>query len=87
MTRSVWKIPHMLPKQLLQIEPKGSVQNTYTYLRSATIGPENINKLIHVHNGFKFVPLRVTEHHIGFKFGQFALTKKRVVHKKKKTKK
>ena len=57
-----------------------------TYLRSATIGPESVNanqaKVIFVHNGHKFVPVRIRENLIGFKFGQFALTKKRVFHKK-----
>jgi small subunit ribosomal protein S19 len=64
---------------------KKSEQNVVvTYLRAATIGPSNINKTVHVHNGHKFVPLRLTERMVGYKFGQFALTKKRVHHKKKK---
>jgi small subunit ribosomal protein S19 len=86
MTRSLWKYPHTSPK-LEQLALHNKFKSALkTYERSATITLELIGAAIKVHNGNRFVTLNVTENHVGFKLGQFALTKKSVRHKNKKKK-
>jgi small subunit ribosomal protein S19 len=82
MTRSLWKYPHTSPKLEQQALQNRLKQPLKTYERSATITLELIGTAIKVHNGNRFVTLNVTENHVGFKLGQFALTKKSVRHKK-----
>jgi len=84
MNRSTWKIPRVIklkPRSTPLDLPNKPIK---TYLRAAMIAPENIGKTIQIYNGFKFVPIRITDHLVGFKYGQFSLTKKRVFHKRKK---
>jgi small subunit ribosomal protein S19 len=86
MTRSLWKYPYTSPKlekqaQEALVKQKKKVLKTYE--RSATITPELLGTIIQVHNGNRFVALNVTSNHVGFKLGQFVLTKKRVSQKKK----
>lgn len=81
MPRSYWKHPNLLKPRR---SSEDYAQPNHTQSRGSLIGLENNHMLIHVHNGLRFVPLACTENHIGFKFGQFAHTKLRVRHKKKK---
>lgn len=81
MVRSAWKQPVLLMYEKSR-KPR---HNVYTDFRQALITPELIGKTVHVHNGIKFIPVYVSENHVGFKLGSFSLTKKRVNHKKKKT--
>nr|YP_009172365.1 ribosomal protein S19 [Ulva fasciata]ALG35724.1 ribosomal protein S19 [Ulva fasciata]AML80000.1 ribosomal protein S19 [Ulva fasciata]QBR54790.1 ribosomal protein S19 [Ulva lactuca] len=74
MSRSSWKIPHII----LNLENCEKIINRTTiYQRTATITPRLIGQTIHVFNGLRSVPIKITEHHVGFKFGAFVLTKKR----------
>lgn len=54
------------------------------YQRSSTIVPEMIGSIVKIHSGHKFVKFIVSEHTVGYKFGEFAPTKKRALYKKKK---
>jgi small subunit ribosomal protein S19 len=81
MTRSLWKYPYTAPKLEQLVQQKVKVLKTYE--RSATITSPLIGTIIRVHNGNRFVPISVSQSHVGFKLGQFVLTKKRVRHKKK----
>jgi ribosomal protein S19 len=74
MNRSAWKIPRVVSLE----------DGSKTYLRSATIGPDSIDKRFYLHNGHKFIAIKIGEKTIGYKLGQFVLTKKRVFHKKRK---
>ena len=74
MTRSLWKGPFCeVPEQQKKI-----------WSRRSTILPQCIGKHLFVHNGKTFVSLRVHEDMVGHKFGEFARTRKKPVHKKKK---
>jgi small subunit ribosomal protein S19 len=53
-----------------------------TYSRSSTIFPCFEKMTINIHNGKKFLPLTIQEHHLGSKFGKFVFTRKFVGHKK-----
>jgi small subunit ribosomal protein S19 len=46
-----------------------------TWSRRSTIVPEAIGLTFAVHNGRKFVPVFVSEHMVGHKFGEFAPTR------------
>jgi small subunit ribosomal protein S19 len=74
MTRSLWKGP------FCEV-PKGQKK---IWSRRSTIVPEFISKHVFVHNGKSFVSLRVQEDMVGHKFGEFARTRKKPIHKKKK---
>jgi small subunit ribosomal protein S19 len=54
------------------------------YQRSSTIVPEMIGSSVKIHTGHKWVKLLINEHLIGYKFGEFAPTKKRALYKKRK---
>lgn len=60
------------------------LSSTLVYQRSSTILPEMIGNNVKIHAGQKFVKFMITEHTVGYKFGEFAPTKKRALYKKKK---
>ena len=74
MTRSSWKIPPIL----LKLEKSISIGvPTTIYQRAATITPKFIGETVRIFNGLQSIPIKITEHHVGYKFGAFVLTKKR----------
>jgi len=46
-----------------------------TWSRRSTITPEMIGLTFSVHNGKVFIPIYITENHIGYKLGEFAPTR------------
>ncbi len=46
-----------------------------TWSRRSTITPDMIGLTFNVHNGKSFIPVYVTENHIGYKLGEFAPTR------------
>lgn len=52
--------------------------------RRSTIGTEFVGRNVAIHNGRIFVPCQISPEMIGHKFGEFAVTRKKPVHKKKK---
>ncbi|MCS6902213.1 MAG: 30S ribosomal protein S19 [Myxococcales bacterium] len=78
MPRSVKKGPfidgHLLGKinKILATKSKVPIK---TWSRRSTILPEAVGITFAVHNGRKFVPVFVTEHMVGHKFGEFAPTR------------
>lgn len=54
------------------------------FQRSSTIVPEMIGTFFLIHSGQKFTNYQVTPQAIGYKFGEFAITKKRALYKRKK---
>lgn len=83
MARSLKKgifISPKLYKKVKSMEESGSNKPVSTYSRASMIIPEMIGKTIHVHNGRKFIPVKVTEDLIGHKLGEFAPTRLFKVH-------
>ena len=79
MTRSVWKGPfidrHLLKK--VDDHRNGKIKGVIkTWSRRSTILPQMIGITFGVYNGMKFIPVLVTDHMIGHKFGEFAPTRK-----------
>jgi len=54
--------------------------NIETHCRDMIILPEMVEMLIKVHNGNQFVPVKIEAEMIGHCLGEFALTRKRLVH-------
>jgi small subunit ribosomal protein S19 len=78
MTRSVWKGPFVDGYLLRKAEKaRGGGRNEIirTWSRRSTIFPQFVGLTFGVYNGNKFVPVLVTEHMIGHKFGEFAPTR------------
>ena len=78
MTRSLKKGPfcdhHLLAKVDKAVATKDK-KPVKTWSRRSTILPEFIGLTIAVHNGRQHVPVFVTEHMVGHKLGEFALTR------------
>lgn len=81
MSRSSWKIPYIFSNVRPHFYEKSKsvirVKNIKIENRATVITPVFIGQTVHIANGLYFVPIMVTEAHVGFKFGAFALTKKR----------
>ena len=80
MPRSVKKGPfvdHYLPKKIVaaQKESNPNKRMVSTFSRRSTITPDMVGLTISVHNGRKFMPVFVTEQHVGHKLGEFSPTR------------
>ena len=60
---------------------------TKIWSRRSVILPQFVGITFQVHNGNRFLPVRVTEEMIGYRFGEFAPTRKPTIHKEAKKKK
>lgn len=54
--------------------------NVKTHCRNIIVMPFMVGKIIHIHNGKTFEKIGLTEDMIGHRFGEFALTRKRLQH-------
>lgn len=78
MARSLKKGPFVdehVMKKVLNAKEKNDTKPIKTWSRRSTILPEMIGLTLNVHNGKSFVPVYVTENHIGYKLGEFAPTR------------
>lgn len=88
--RSQWKLPfinfialqEMQQKKKLKTKTKKSTP--ILKRRSDIITPDFVNFTVKVHNGIRYVFLHIKEIHVGYKYGNFTITKKRCIFKKKK---
>ncbi|MGL2763860.1 30S ribosomal protein S19 [Helicobacter pylori] len=78
MSRSIKKGPfiddHLMKKTLKAKEGKDN-RPIKTWSRRSTILPEMIGFTYNVHNGRVFVPVYITENHVGYKLGEFSPTR------------
>jgi small subunit ribosomal protein S19 len=78
MSRSVWKGPfvdlHLLKKVQKAINSSGYTM-VQTWSRRSTIIPMFVGQIIAVHNGHKFIPVRILTDMIGKKLGEFSPTR------------
>lgn len=80
MKRSVWKGPYL---DLALFYALKSSKFLKTTSRSSTVLPCMLGKTISIHNGKKYIALKITNDMIGFKLGSFVSTRLRHVYKKK----
>ena len=59
---------------------RNNKNNIKTHCRDFIILPEMVGKTIRVHNGKEFVPVIIQDEMIGHFLGEFAITRKKVVH-------
>ncbi|MBI4090609.1 MAG: 30S ribosomal protein S19 [Candidatus Komeilibacteria bacterium] len=82
MSRSLKKGPfvdHRLISKLSKIQPDSKTV-IKTWSRNCTIVPEMVGFTFGVHNGRSHTPVFVVENMVGHKLGEFAPTRKFVVH-------
>ncbi|PID31132.1 MAG: 30S ribosomal protein S19 [Candidatus Cloacimonadota bacterium] len=90
MPRSVKKGPFVdehLMKKIEKLNESKKKEVVKTWSRRSTIFPEFIGHTISVHNGKHFIPVYVTENHVGHKLGEFSLTRTYRGHVDKKSEK
>lgn len=78
MARSVWKGPFIdgyLIKKADTSRASGRREIIKIWSRRSTILPQFVGLTFGVYNGHKFIPVFVTEHMIGHKFGEFSPTR------------
>ena len=75
MSRSVWKGPFVDPSLLKKVEKLKGQSNAApikTWSRKSTIIPEFVGVSFLIHNGKKFIPIKISEEMVGHKLGEFS---------------
>jgi|TARA_B110000261_G_scaffold138025_1_gene156699 ribosomal protein S19 len=85
MARSLQKAPFVSPSLIRKTLKKD--RPIQTWARNCFILPEFIGLIFQVHQGKTFVRFQVTEEMVGSKLGEYALTRKANIFKKKQKKK
>jgi small subunit ribosomal protein S19 len=82
MSRSLKKGPYVNERILKKVSALAANDKTVIKLwdRACTITPEMVGFVFGVHDGRKHVSVTVTENMVGHRFGEFAPTRKFVVH-------
>ena len=78
MARSVWKGPFVdesLIKKVDKIKNATNKKPIKTWSRKSTIIPEFIGHSFLIHNGKKFIPIKISEEMVGHKLGEFSPTR------------
>ena len=78
MSRSVWKGPFVDPNLIKKIEKLKNKTNTTpikTWSRKSTIIPEFVGHSFLIHNGKKFIPIKISDEMVGHKLGEFSPTR------------
>jgi len=78
MARSIKKGPFIdshLEKKVQNAIKSGDKKPIKTWSRRSMILPDMIGLTFNVHNGRNFVPVSITESHVGYKLGEFAPTR------------
>ena len=78
MSRSIWKGPFVDPSLLKKVEKLKDQSNKppiKTWSRKSTIIPEFVGFSFLIHNGKKFIPIKISEEMVGHKLGEFSPTR------------
>jgi len=78
MSRAIWKGPFVDPSLLKKVEKLKGQTNTQpikTWSRKSTIIPEFVGFSFLIHNGKKFIPIKISEEMVGHKLGEFSPTR------------
>ena len=78
MSRSVWKGPFVDPSLIKKVEKLKGQSNKApikTWSRKSTIIPEFVGHSFLIHNGKKFIPIKISEEMVGHKLGEFSPTR------------
>ena len=78
MSRSIWKGPFVDPSLIKKVEKlKGQTKTApiKTWSRKSTIIPEFVGHSFLIHNGKKFIPIKISDEMVGHKLGEFSPTR------------
>jgi small subunit ribosomal protein S19 len=78
MGRSTKKGPFIDAKLLAKVQKLNQANEKKpikTWARACVIPPEFVGHTISVHNGRKFMPIFITEQHVGHRLGEFSFTR------------
>ena len=78
MSRSVWKGPFVDPSLIKKVDKLKNQINKppiKTWSRKSTIIPEFIGFSFLIHNGKKFIPIKISEEMVGHRLGEFSPTR------------
>ncbi len=78
MSRPIWKGPFVDPSLIKKVEKLKGQTNKIpikTWSRKSTIIPEFVGHSFLIHNGKKFIPIRISEEMVGHKLGEFSPTR------------
>ena len=78
MSRAIWKGPFVDPNLIKKVEKLKDQPNKppiKTWSRKSTIIPEFVGHSFLIHNGKKFIPIRISEEMVGHKLGEFSPTR------------
>ena len=78
MSRAIWKGPFVDPSLLKKVEKMKDQTNKQpikTWSRKSTIIPEFVGFSFLIHNGKKFIPIKISEEMVGHKLGEFSPTR------------
>ncbi|WP_373002671.1 30S ribosomal protein S19 [Sulfurimonas sp.] len=78
MARSVKKGPFIddhLMKKVEAAKAEGNKKPIKTWSRRSMVLPVMVGLTLNVHNGRQFIPVYITENHIGYKLGEFSPTR------------
>ena len=81
MTRSIWKGPFS------EVDNKKNFNTPQkVWSRRSLILPRDIDLLFSIYNGKNFISIKIKGEMVGHKFGEFAITRKKPIHKSSKKK-
>jgi len=78
MSRSVWKGPFVDPSLIKKVDKLKDQINKppiKTWSRKSTIIPEFVGLSFLIHNGKKFIPIKISEEMVGHRLGEFSPTR------------
>ncbi|MGE5341599.1 MAG: 30S ribosomal protein S19 [Candidatus Omnitrophota bacterium] len=75
-----------LVKRVVDAKKNNKREVIKTWSRRSTVLPEMVGLTLAVHNGKKFIPVFVTENMVGYKLGDFSLSRNYKGHTSKGTK-
>ena len=78
MSRAVWKGPFVDPDLIKKVEKMKDQSNKSpikTWSRKSTIIPDFVGISFLIHNGKKFIPIKISEEMVGHKLGEFSPTR------------
>ena len=78
MSRAIWKGPFVDPSLIKKVEKLKQQTNKTpikTWARKSTIIPEFVGCSFLIHNGKKFIPIKISEEMVGHKLGEFSPTR------------
>ena len=78
--RSILRQTEAVEKFLKRCQKNHNKKEIKTHLRDLVVVPQFVGLTIHIHNGKKFVPIKIIEEMIGHRLGEFAQTRGRVEH-------